>query len=78
MDLMDRGNLAAAVRHGQMFVDDDGSLNAVSCQQSAAACAFPDVLLHHLIGPWIFYNVMAVILGEHMLSIWHVHAAMWL
>jgi uncharacterized protein YecE (DUF72 family) len=34
MDLMDRGNLAAAVRHSSMFNDDDGSLNAVSCVSS--------------------------------------------
>jgi hypothetical protein len=32
MDLMDRGNLAAAVRHSSMFIDDDGALNAVRQQ----------------------------------------------
>jgi hypothetical protein len=32
MDLMDRGNLAAAVRHSSMFIDDDGTLNAVRQQ----------------------------------------------
>jgi hypothetical protein len=29
MDLMDRGNLAAAVRHGSMFLDGSGSIDAV-------------------------------------------------
>lgn len=29
MDLMDRGNLAAAVRHSRLFMDDAGGLNAV-------------------------------------------------
>lgn len=31
MDLMDRGNLAAAVRHSRLFMDDaSGDLDAVS------------------------------------------------
>jgi hypothetical protein len=30
MDLMDRGNLASAVRHSSMFIDDGKALNAVS------------------------------------------------
>jgi hypothetical protein len=56
MDLMDRGNLAAAVRHSSMFTDDDGTLNAVRWQAAAlkghgcyaAACAAAHLNRHSL------------------------------
>jgi hypothetical protein len=34
MDLMDRGNLAAAVRHSSMFINGAGALDAVSIPKS--------------------------------------------
>jgi serine/threonine protein kinase len=39
MDLMDRGNLAAAVRHSSAFMNEDGALDAVRKRgQFASAC----------------------------------------
>lgn len=33
MDLLDRGNLAMALRHKTLFLNDDGSLNMVGYRQ---------------------------------------------
>lgn len=71
MDLMDRGNLAAALRHGDMFLGHDGTINMVRQAWLVLGCSHTCPLSPLIVTSRLLLILYAACLMQQDVSLHH-------